>query len=465
MPNRTWAEFAVCILLLLSMTGRVYGTPGVIWSWPLPSGLSVDTGTLTPDQTFVMSNGVIAIGSAPCPNTPWLCTKTEIYPSAQTFWALDASTGKVKWTTPLPNGSVIRPVAASQKLIFAAYTNPNQLSSSALFKTLALDIQTGHVVWSIPRPNWNGDPLLAGSTIITPDEMNPRNWTNPDPTLTSYDSFTGGLRWRIHTAPVINYPAAFGGGIIFAEGGPAESYQTKTLTAYDVASGAQIWSKIVLSNGCPSYMNGALFVTQSFDAQATRLNLNLAALNASNGETLWNETIGHIWSGDWAACPIVGENHLFAITYPAAYPALPELLAINPVNGHEIWRRAFPCEQDPLDPTMCRQVLWSNEAFSSTMVFVAAGFLYGVDAGSGNIAWSYGFTADNWNPLGYQNGVLYALNRPNGLAPNLVALSLGQAVPEMSGSFASVTVLMVTLTLLSIHVLKRRSGASHARRH
>jgi len=121
----------------------------------------VDTGTLSPDQAFVMSNGVIAIGSAPCPRSPWLCAKTEIYPNIQAFWALDANTGKVKWTIPLPNGSVIRPVAANRRLVFAEYGYPDHLGSAS-FKTLALDFQTGHVVWFIPRPNWNGDPLLAG---------------------------------------------------------------------------------------------------------------------------------------------------------------------------------------------------------------------------------------------------------------------------------------------------------------
>jgi hypothetical protein len=99
------------------------------------------------------------------------------------------------------------------------------------------------------------------------------------------------------------------------------------------------------------------------------------------------------------------------------------------------------------------------------MVFAAAGFLYSIDADSGNVAWSYGFTADNWNPLGFENGVLYALNTPNGLSPNLVALSLGQVpLPEMSGNITIVTALMVTLTLFTIQVLKERYVSFERRR-
>lgn len=116
--------FTVVTLLLLSMIGNAYGTPNAIWSQPLPAGLSEQTGTLIPDRAFVVANGVIALGTAPCPRYPWSCPKTSDYPSQQTFWALDAGTGKVKWTIPLPNGSVIQPVAAG-KFLIAEYSDPN----------------------------------------------------------------------------------------------------------------------------------------------------------------------------------------------------------------------------------------------------------------------------------------------------------------------------------------------------
>ena len=455
------------------MVGDVYAAPNITWSSSLPSGLSVDTGTLSPDQTFVMSNGVIAIGSAPCPESPWLCTKTEIYPSNQAFWALDANTGKVKWTIPLSNGSVIRPVAANEKLIFAAYSNPDQQETASLFKTLALDAQTGHIIWIIPRPNWNGDPLLAGNMIITPDEMNPGNWTNPDPTLTAYNSFTGALEWRIHTAPIENSvsDAAYGSGRIFAVGGQVGTYSTNMLTAYDASSGLKKWTRTLPSVGCPIYMNGVVFVTQSLDPQATPIiTLNLMALNATTGQAFWNNTIGHLWDGDSWACPMVGEDHIFAFTYGGPYPALPALVAFNLSDGREVWRHTFPCEQDPLDPTMCRSVLWNHQAVGDSMVFAAAGFLYGIDADSGNVTWSYGFTADNWNPLGYVNGVLYALNTPNGFSPFLSAFAITQStVAEMPSGGAVLILGAVLLGAQAFMALRtsdrgRRRGSLRGRR-
>jgi hypothetical protein len=92
------------------------------------------------------------------------------------------------------------------------------------------------------------------------------------------------------------------------------------------------------------------------------------------------------------------------------------------------------------------------------MIFAAAGLLYGINTASGNEAWSYGFTADNWNPLAYENGVLYALNTPNGLSPSLVALSIEPAtVPEFSHNFTATTILTLSLSLLTVEVLRKRA--------
>jgi len=464
--------FAVATLLLLLIIGNVFATSTVIWSWPLPSGLSVDTGTLIPDQTFVISNGVIAIGSAPCPQKPWLCTNTAIYPNTQAFWALDANTGKVKWTIPLPNGSVIRPVAGNEKLIFADYSG-NDHQGTASWKTLALEAQTGHIVWNIPRPNWSGDPLLAGNIVVTPDEMNPGNWTNPDPTLTAYDSSTGNLLWRIHTTPLGNYPAAFGGGMIFAPGALVGAYQGSNLTAYDSSSGAMKWSRGGLTSdgaSCPTYMSGNLFVKQVLDSQAAVNIVNLLALNSASGQTVWNKTLGYSWAGSSTPgpsvlfpCPMISNGHLFILSDKKPYQVLPDLVALSPTDGHELWRHTFPCEQDPLNSTACRPEAWNHQALSNSTLFMSAGFLYGIDMASGQTTWTYGVTADNWNPLAYVGGVLYALNTPNGFSPMLSAFTIGASpVPEIPAG-AAVWILGVVLLGAQLFMIRKQRGSDKKR--
>lgn len=478
--------FTVVTLLLLSMIGNAYGTPNAIWSQPLPAGLSEQTGTLIPDRAFVVANGVIALGTAPCPRYPWSCPKASDYPSQQTFWALDAGTGKVKWTIPLPNGSVIQPVAAG-KFLIAEYSDPNLRAANTAwltYKTLALNIQTGRISWSIIKPNSTGEPLFAGSLIVVPDATNPGNWTNPDPTLTAYDSSTGSLVWRIHTTPIDNSwgwddPYSFvgyGGGMIFTVGGLAGTFQSGTfLTAYGVSSGLKEWSRewsSSLGGDCPRYMNGILFVKQTPTNTTPPITpVNLVALNATSGQTLWNKTIGYSWSGSGTPgssvlypCQIVSKERIFIFSNRAAYQVLPDLVALNPADGRELWRHSFPCEQDPLNSTACRPVLWNHQALSDSTLFMSAGFLYGIDTASGKTTWSYGVTADNWNPLAYENGVLYALNTPNGWSPNMVAFSIGEsAVPEMPANFTTVTILTFTLTLLIIQVLRKR-GISRRRK-
>jgi outer membrane protein assembly factor BamB len=213
-------------------------------------------------------------------------------------------------------------------------------------------------------------------------------------------------------------------------------------------------------------MNGVVFLTQSLDTQATPIiTLHLTALNATTGQTFWNNTIGHLWAGDSSACPMISEAHIFAFTYGGPYPALPALVALNLSDGREVWHHTFPCEKDQLDPTMCRSVLWNHQAVSDSMVFAAAGYLYGIDAASGNVAWPYGFTADNWNPLGYVNGVLYALNTPNGFSPFLSAFALTTttvAVPEFPVSALALIAAIILATTISSPKVKKTADAEHS---
>jgi outer membrane protein assembly factor BamB len=412
-----------------------------------------------------MADGVIALGSAPCPRGPWLCSKSTDYPSTQTFWALDANTGKVKWTIPLPNGSVIEPAAAQNNLFFAEYSDPNG-QGTTYSRTLALDSQTGRIIWSIPRPNWMGDLLLAGNLIVVPDATQPGNWTNDDPTLTAYDSSTGSLKWTIHTAPIANSPADYGGGMIFAVGGQVGTFQVNMLTAYDVSSGSRKWTRDGLSgisNACPRYMKGIVLVEQYLENPATSIiSVNLMALNATMGQTLWNKTIGYVWRGGLIACPMPGEDRLFVLSNRMAYQVLPDLVALNPSDGRELWRYSFPCEQDPLNHSACRPVLWNHQAVGDSVLFASAGTLYGIETASGNVTWLYDLTVDNWNPVAYVDGVLYALNTPNGWSSSLVAFAVTQTV--VSEIPTNVAIVIFTLSLLSIEVLTKRTNPCRLRK-
>lgn len=471
------------------MISIVHAAPNVIWSQPLPAGFSEQTGTLIPDRPYVVAGGVVALGSAPCPQYPWGCSKTSDYPSQQSFWVLDANTGRVKWTIPLLNGSVIQPIAAGKYLLAEYRDSKLRIGNNGwtISKTLALDLQTGRIIWSIMRPNSSGEPLFSGNLVIEPDATNPGNWTNPDPTLTAYDASTGSLLWRIHTTPTDNSwgwdyshsSVGYGGGMIFTIGGltgwpqsPAPSYSI--LTAYDASSGSKKWSREWFSSlgggACPRYMNGILFVKQPLDSTASINRVNLVALNATSSQTLWNKTIGYSWAGSGTPgssivfpCQIIGKESLFVMSNTAAYQILPDVVALNPTDGRELWRHSFPCEYDPLNTSSCRPVLWNHLAVSDSMVFMSAGLLYGIDTASGTTTWTYGVTADNWNPLAYVDGVLFAINNPNGFSPTLSALAIMKsAVPEMP---LSVSGWVLAAALLGTHVIKglnSRGSRTHA---
>lgn len=92
------------------------------------------------------------------------------------------------------------------------------------------------------------------------------------------------------------------------------------------------------------------------------------------------------------------------------------------------------------------------------MIFLSSGYLRALDQNSGREVWNYGLTVDNWNPLAYQNGVLYALNTPNGVAPPTInALAFHELpVPEMPMNLLA-SILATTLTGT---ILMRKTGSN-----
>ena len=466
------SRLLLVLVLLGSTTSSVFAEPDVIWSRLLPNGLSEQTGTLSTDSTFVMADGVIALGTAPCPAL-WRCPDSWHRP--QTFWALDANTGKVKWTIPLANGSTIEPIAA-QKLILGQYARPNGQGDTT-YRLLALDPQTGRIVWSIPGSGW----ALVGDLILRSDE-NSDNWgviTNAS--LSAYDVSNGMFRWRINTLPASyslssNRDFGYGAGIIFTLGETQLLYSQSTLLyALNASTGAVIWSRNGFSSGaCPTYSDGRVFAVQLLQGPSSlSFTRNLVALNATIGQTLWNKTIGYSyydtnWKGEnpnvAGVCPMIGKDRVFDFSIKTHDQLVPDLVAFDSSDGRELWRHPVPCEADPIDLTTCRPILWNHRAVSQSMVFMASGYLHAIDQNSGSEVWSYGLTVDNWNPLGYQNGVLYAFDTPNNVtSPSIAAFAFPELpVPEVP--INHVTEILVAALLCTLLIVVRTGSAGLALR-
>ena len=450
----------LALMLLGSAASNVFAEPNVLWSHVLPNGLSEQTGTLNADSTFVMADGVIALGTAPCP-AYWRCPDSWHRP--ETFWALDANTGRVRWTIPLANGSTIEPIAA-QKLIFGQYARPND-QGSITYRLLALDPQTGRIVWSIPGSGW----ALVGNLILKSDE-NPDNWVITNATLSAYDLSNGMLRWKINTLPASyslssKWDFGYGAGILFTLGQTQLLYSQNTLLyALNASTGAVMWSRNGFSSGaCPTYSEGKVFAAQLLQGSSSlSFTVNLVALNSTIGRTIWNRTIGYSyydtnWKGEnpygTSPCPMIGKDLVLDYSIKGHDQLMPDLVAISSSDGRELWRRPVPCEADPLDLATCRPILWNHQAVSQSMIFMASGYLHAIDQNSGTEVWSYGLNVDNWNPLGYQNGVLYAYDTPNNVtSPSIAAFAFPELpVPEMPNTQATeilVATLLCTLIII-----------------
>jgi outer membrane protein assembly factor BamB len=462
------------LIFLGSVASNVSAQTNLIWSHSLPTGLTEQTGTLNADSTLVVVDGVIALGTAPCPRI-WACPTSGQPLGPQTFWALDANTGHVKWTIPLANGSVIEPIAGYEKFVLAQYESVNA-QGEQIFTALALDSQTGRIIWSNP----NATGVLAGNLILRSDVTTSNNWNNAtitDATLTAYDPMTGLLAWKIHTFPTYyswgtSWDYGYGAGILFTVAGKQTYPNTVLLSALNASTGAEMWVREGFASGsCPRYKNGIVFATQQFEGPTKFSSTErLVALDATTGLTLWNKTVSYSYYGTTQSyyganqggaylpsqCPIVGEDAVFAFSNKGYNQTIPDLVALSPTDGRELWRQPVPCEVDPIDLVTCRPALWSRQALSESMLFIASGYLNAIDQNSGKVVWSYGLTVDNWNPLLYQDGVLYTFNTPSGSTPPTIAAFefTGSPIPEMPLNPAAE---IQAIALLTIPLITRMS--------
>lgn len=145
------------------------------------------------------------------------------------------------WSIDLPPGySVTQPIAVAGKLYFA----------SGLGTVNAVDIRTGKTLWTHDTEPWKGEqPKMRtawGSRGVS--------WWNGsifmgtlDGRLISLDAATGKLNWQVQTTEkgdgrfISGAPRAFAGKIIIGHGGADNAPTRGYVTAYDAASGKQLW--------------------------------------------------------------------------------------------------------------------------------------------------------------------------------------------------------------------------------
>nr|WP_279347238.1 PQQ-binding-like beta-propeller repeat protein [Govania unica] len=180
-------------------------------------------------------------------------------------------------------------------------------------------------IWSVSIGNGSSDrkqltetPVVADGTLFAIDS---------NAKVSAFDAATGQKRWSYDIkVPKQSKGISFGGGVGYDKGKLYASTGYGVVVAFDATSGKELW-RVSLGmplRGAPAIADGRVFVN-SFDNQ-------LFALNAENGETIWDHP-GIVESAGilGAATPAVGSGVVIAGFSSG------ELFALAVENGRPAW--------------------------------------------------------------------------------------------------------------------------------
>jgi outer membrane protein assembly factor BamB len=240
--------------------------------------------------------------------------------------------------------------------------------------------------------------------------------------------------WDFNTQPfVFASTAAVNNGAVYAIAGDGFN---NTLYAVNATNGNPLWNApigetVYSPNTAPAVANGKVFVACSINVPPSPGSADIVALNAADGTQLWNRTGP---PGGYST-PVVANDALY-VTGSGL------LLALNPANGVQLW--SFNATALFSVPTVV-----GGEVYMGSWYFYplsdSPGNIFGLDATTGRVILNYqtkGATAfsGSGSPV-FANGVIYALNVNNifALGGSLVSTPSPSPAPTISSTANSTT--------------------------
>lgn len=300
------------------------------------------------------------------------------------FYAVHASTGKLKWKFTAGSAIHSSPTIAGNTVYFGC-------NNRYLY---ALDTATGALKWKyltaapigFESPAVNNGVVFISSTLTYPGGM-----------LYAVHASSGTLKWSKQVG-VPSSPVVFNGKVIVGNAG--------SVNAYDENTGNIIWQNFSTGIAKP---NPAIYNSKVYACGEGKI----YCLNADNGNTIWQKGYLSTFSG-----PTISNDLLYVGTLVGASSSI---TCLDAGTGDLKWQYTAT---GPVNGSFSNPVVYNNAVFAGNL----NGVFYAIDAGSGGVRWSSGslvsqigsaipspVAATNVVYTGSYNSFLYAYDASSGL--------------------------------------------------
>ena len=331
---------ALSITVATSVNSASYGD-----DWPMFRRDPAHTGytttkalTTTPVANWTKPGGYQGVSSSPA------VVDGVVYITAQSLYALNASTGVEIWSVDGAGWGA----------------NPIVNGDFVYCGGIAYDASTGAELWS-PNPSGFGVPQAFADGYLYAYAYNVSSFEEGSGVvaLLCLDGTTGAEIWCI-PVDFISTDPAIANGVLYIAGSKGTFY------ALDVNTGKQIWTYPIKaspssSGSSPAIYGGIVYIGSFWDG-------NVYALNATDEHKIWNFTTGSFVESS----PAVANGIVYIGSDDGNFYAL------NATSGAKIW-------------TYTTSGGMSAPAVANDVVYVGGfnGNLYALNASSGGKLWNY----------------------------------------------------------------------------
>lgn len=309
----------------------------------------------------------------------------------QTFYALDANTGILKWSYVGGAGFVYSSPTYKNGVIYVGCIDNfvyafNAVNGKLLWKTslcstgiesdavivdstvyvgtnedemVALNARTGAVKWRyLTGANVSSSPKIANGVVY---------FGSSDGALYALEAATGQLIWKYQTGAMLNQSGvSLVNGILYV--GSRDNY----LYAINAQNGLLVWrynTGVSLEQSSPTVVNGVVYIGGWYGVPSFTNKGSVYAIDAATGTLLWEKLMNTAFSSS----PFVNNNRLFICGDDG------NISALNATTGATLWQKMIlPNSASPVEV--------------NGIVYVGGGgtrYFYALDANNGSEKWKF----------------------------------------------------------------------------